>query len=106
MRFSPSQLRGAVVLMAVIGVFVAGRFAVHQSPERSPVPLTAAINPNTASLQELTALPGVGQTRARALVAHRQRHGPFTRLEDLDPIPGFGPATLELLGPHVTFGER
>jgi competence protein ComEA len=106
MRFSPSQLRGAVVLTAMVGVFVAGRFAVHQSPERSSVPLTAAINPNTAGLQELAALPGIGQTRARALVAYRQTHGRFSRLEDLDAIPGIGPATLERLAPHVTFGDR
>ena len=106
MPISPSQLRGAVVLTAVLLVFVGARFALHQSPERSPLPLTAAVNPNTASLQELAALPGVGQTRARAILAYRQTHGPFKRLQDLDPIPGFGPATLELLAPHVTFGEK
>lgn len=106
MRFSPSQLRGVVALAGVLLVFVSVRMVSLQGPRSSPVPLTAAINPNTASLEELAALPGIGQTRARAIVAYRLTHRPFAKLEDLDPIAGIGPATLDRLAPHVTFGKR
>ena len=106
MRFSPSQLRGAVVLTLILGVLVGVRYWLFQPPARSPVPVSAAVNPNTAGIQELAALPGIGETRARALVAYREAHGPLTRVEDLDPIPGFGPLTLKRLAPHITFGER
>jgi competence protein ComEA len=61
-----------------------------------PVPV------NRASLEDLTALPGVGPSLARSMVAHRRRTSGFEREEDLLKVHGIGRGLLERLRPHVT----
>jgi competence protein ComEA len=76
--------------------------------ERASKPLEAGerINPNTASEVELRRLPGVGPTRASAIVAERLAGGPFQHLEDLTRVPGIGPATIASLAPALTLPPR
>jgi competence protein ComEA len=52
---------------------------------------------NSATVEELDTLPGVGPVTAQKIVDYRQQHGPFTALEDLDAISGIGPARIEQL---------
>lgn len=63
------------------------------------------LNLNTASQTELTRLPGIGETKAAAIVAWRQKHGSFQTVEDLMAVDGIGEKTLENLRPYVTVGE-
>ena len=63
------------------------------------------LNLNTASQTELTRLPGIGETKAAAIVAWRQEHGSFQTVEDLMSVDGIGEKTLENLRPYVTVGE-
>lgn len=75
-----------------------------------PRPRTFEIRPhvvdlNRASVAELQALPGIGPSRAEAIVLHRIRHGPFTAAEQLAAIDGFGPVTVAELEPYVVCGE-
>ncbi len=51
-------------------------------------PTQALFDPNTAGVAEWDALPGIGPTRARAIVAFRDSAGPFRQLDDLRRIPG------------------
>ncbi len=55
------------------------------------------IDLNHADASALTALPGVGKTTAEAIVAYREEHGPFARVEDLLLVPGVGVGTLEAI---------
>ncbi len=52
---------------------------------------------NTATLEQLDALPGVGPVTAQKILDYRQEHGAFSSVDDLDAIPGIGPARLEQL---------
>lgn len=62
----------------------------------------ALVNLNTADVTELEELPKVGPVLAGRIVEWRTQHGPFARPEDLDAVPGIGPAMLESLVPLVT----
>jgi competence protein ComEA len=55
------------------------------------------IDLNTSDAGALEALPGIGPTIAGAIVDHRERTGPFRRIDDLLEVPGIGPARLAQL---------
>jgi competence protein ComEA len=57
---------------------------------------------NTASVEALDELPGVGPATAQAIVARRERYGPFRSVEGLLDVPGIGPAKLEAFRDLVT----
>ena len=65
----------------------------------------AAVNINSASQSELDTLPGIGPSKAAAIVEYRNANGPFTTVNQLDNVPGIGPATLTNLIPLVTVGD-
>jgi len=56
---------------------------------------------NTATLEELDALPGVGPITAQKILDYRQKHGAFTSFDELDAVPGIGPARIEQLRDSV-----
>ncbi|MGQ9553875.1 MAG: helix-hairpin-helix domain-containing protein [Anaerolineae bacterium] len=60
------------------------------------------ININSASAQELEALPGIGPALAARIVAYRQEQGPFSTIEELGNVSGIGPRTLDQLRPFIT----
>ncbi len=61
----------------------------------------APVDLNRATLAELDTLPGVGPATATAIIAWRDEHGRFRRVDDLLEVPGIGPARLERLRPLV-----
>ena len=62
---------------------------------------TAPLDLNAASESELLALPGVGPSKARAILDFRSQHGGFLSVSQLLRIKGFGRATLKRLRPFL-----
>lgn len=60
------------------------------------------ININSASLDELMLLPGIGETRAKQIIEYRDRNGAFTALDEIMKISGIGVDTFEEIKQYIT----
>ena len=68
-----------------------------------PAPvIPGRININTATAEQLQALPGIGPTKAESIVADRQANGPFRIPEDLMRVSGIGEGTLNKILEYIT----
>lgn len=79
-----SKFRQLLVALAVAASFALPAFAA------------TPVNVNKADAATIAkSLDGIGQSKAQAIVAWRQAHGPFKRVEDLAQVKGIGKGTLE-----------
>jgi competence protein ComEA len=70
---------------------------------------SSAVGPidlNTATAEQLDSLPGVGPATAKAIIDHRTKNGPFRSVDDLLDVRGIGPAKLDALRDAVTASGR
>lgn len=65
----------------------------------------AGVNVNTAGQSELESLPGIGPSKAAAIIEFRNANGPFSSCAQLDDVPGIGPATLANITPQCEIGD-
>jgi competence protein ComEA len=90
----------AAVVVDGVRVYVPEHGEVIESLPLAPTgsgAVTAPSGPvdiNRADASRLDALPGVGPTTAASIVAERERNGPFLTVDDLERVPGIGPAKL------------
>jgi DNA uptake protein ComE-like DNA-binding protein len=116
--FTPQHRRVLVVLLSLLIVYVAGRLILNPTFIDDPQPahplreaeLADRIDPNTADVPTLAALPGLGMKRAADIVREREefrRRNPgrpaYTRPQDLLRIDGIGYAMMNQLTPYLTF---
>ena len=64
----------------------------------------ATVNLNTASKDELVALPGIGPAKAQAILDYRKTHGSFKSVEELKDVKGIGAKRYEKLKSEFTVG--
>ena len=105
----------AFLVGILVGVGLSFGFATAafpHSPGSLPVRSGECINPNDAPVASLIRLPGIGSTRARAIVAYRDRihaqsgHPPaFTIPDDLQEIKGIGPAIVNGIRPWLQLAD-
>ena len=81
---------------------------VQDVPASAPEALRESfrVDLNTAGVDELMTLPGIGEKRAEDIIAYRQANGPFRIPEELTEVPGIGEGILEGLIDYVTTGEE
>ena len=65
-------------------------------------PSEGKININTASLDELSKLPGLGEKKAQTIIEYRNTNGLFKAIEDITNVSGIGTATYEKLKELIT----
>lgn len=65
----------------------------------------ALININTADATLLDTLPGIGPSKAAAIITYRNEHGPFVKIEDIQNVSGIGPSTYADIKSLITVGE-
>jgi competence ComEA-like helix-hairpin-helix protein len=95
-RWAAGQ-RGSGALRSTQAVPACDEAAVQPTHCPSGQQAPAPLNLNSATLTELDALPGVGPAKAAAILQYREEKGPFTAVEQLAQVPGFGPAALSRL---------
>lgn len=115
--------KAAIALSAAFILFFAGWFArgrldggyysvsvqnlLPNEVTPSPSPTGAflpeeRVDLNTAALDDLTGLPGLGPVRAQAILDYRAAHGNFVRIEDVMRVKGIGESIFQQLEPYLT----
>ena len=69
-----------------------------------PEEISLLVNVNTASIEQLSALPGIGEGFAERIVEYRETVGPFESAEDLLSVEGIGYGRLEAILDYITVG--
>ena len=107
----------AAILLALMGGYYLGSTRVQELPadpvytesaeSDPPEELSGPTDPvdiNTAGVEELTTLPGIGEKRALDIIAYREEHGDFDYVEDLILVPGIGESIVEELLEYAVAG--
>ena len=87
----------SLALLTALGLALAGSSVAEDGSPR----LVGAVNINTATPEELELLPGIGEARAKAVIAMRKQRGGFKSVDELTEVKGIGEAALERLRPFV-----
>lgn len=83
-----------------------GKFDAGSSVEDSSVEISGKININTAGVEELVTLNGIGEVKAREIVAYREQHGAYERIDQIQDVKGIGESTFAKIRDQITVGTE
>ena len=78
--------------------------AAHHTDAPQATIATGKVDINTADLNLLQTLHGIGEVKARAIIEYRRAHGLFYRIEDIVKVRGVGPVMFERMKNDITVG--
>ena len=93
-----------LALVAALAAAVPLTAQAQETPAKAGAP-QPAVNINTASLDQIEALPGIGPRSAQRIVEYRTKNGGFKKVEDLMKIQGIGERSFLRLRALVTVGS-
>lgn len=96
------RLAPGALLVGLGGFLLVLATAMAQTKKEAP---PEPLDLNTATVEQLQKLPGIGPATAKAIVRFREKSGPFRRVEELRAIRGITKKKLEKIRPLVTVKE-
>ncbi|AMA72310.1 MULTISPECIES: helix-hairpin-helix domain-containing protein [Aneurinibacillus] len=90
-------IKGEEALIGTTGLASAGTASAPGAPGQEE-----KININTATLEQLQTIPGIGPGKAAAIIQYREENGLFRTVEDLTKVAGIGPKTLEKMRAKIS----
>jgi comEA protein len=94
-----------VVVVALIVVAQAFVAAQKTQTGAAKADTTAIVNLNTASVDQLDTLPGIGPKVAARIVEYRQKNGPFKKIEDVMNVKGIGEKNFLKIKDRLSVGS-
>lgn len=82
-----TKMKIACVLILCLGMTIS---SVSVLAQKSSPPATEKINLNSATLEQLQTLPGIGPVVAKSIIDHRTKAGKFSRIEEIINVKGIG----------------
>lgn len=102
----------AIFTGVVIGLLISGSLsdtivdlsAYDRTVQEESEVLSGKININTAPVEDLSILPGIGDELANRIIAYREINGPFITIDELENVDGIGKNRIEDIRQYITIG--
>lgn len=98
-------MRARRMIATGLAVAVAALLAVSPALAEAKAPPADKVNINTATIEQLVTLPGVGATLAGRIVEYREKAGRFASVEELLNVKGIGEKNFEKIADWLTVGD-
>lgn len=95
-------MRRFVCLILIVGALSAPAASAYAQPEAAAQRSGPVLNLNTATVEQLEELPGIGRRTAERILEHRQKSGGFKKIEELMNVRGIGEKSFLRLKPMIT----
>ena len=119
MRAKLKAVRTELILLGLTAVFLGVLWGISTRDRAVPEPVMVStekdlppeeielvlVDLNTAGVEELTTLPGIGESLAKRIIDYRREHGPFESPEGLLEVSGIGEKKLEELRDYITVAD-
>ena len=92
----------SAVMLALVMVFATPLCAQQEALSKVESQVTKKLSINKATAEQLQSIPGIGPSKAAAIVDYRKANGKFVKIEDLQNVPGIGAKLLAKVKSQVT----